>query len=136
MFNNKKGTEMPMNTIIIAIIAVVVLVIIIVFFVGGTSSIGQRISEIFSGATAGTDVQTAKQFCQEYCDQDRDTAYCKKIFKVDHDADPKTPPKMWECGSDSTATYAFKDDPVKDAEDDLGLSCPTLTTKCKLNNQI
>jgi len=60
MFNNKKGAELPMNTIIIAIIVVVVLVIIIVFFVGGTSSIGQRISEIFSGATAGTDIQTAK----------------------------------------------------------------------------
>lgn len=132
MFNNKKGAELPMNTIIIAIIVVVVLVIIIVFFVGGTSSIGQRISEIFSGATAGTDIQTARQFCQEYCDQDRDTAYCKKIFKVDHDANPKTPAEMWECGSDSTATYALKDDPLAEPDGDLGLSCPTLTTKCKI----
>jgi len=131
MFNNKKGAELPMNTIIIAIIVVVVLVIVIVFFIGGTASIGQRINDLFSGATAGTDEQTARQFCREYCDQNRETAYCKKIFKIDDDANPKTPLIMYECGSDSTAKYLNANKQNVDAEKDLGLSCPTLTTPCK-----
>lgn len=116
MFRNKKGAELPMNTVIIAIIVIVVLVIVIVFFVGGTASIAQKIKDIFSGATSGQDIQLTTQFCQQYCDQDRKTSYCSKTFNVDDDADAKTLPIIMKCGPDSTA----------EAVRSLGVSCPSI----------
>ena len=43
---NKKGAELPMNTLIAAIIAIVVLLLIITFFTGGLGTIGEKIREI------------------------------------------------------------------------------------------
>jgi len=119
MFNNKKAVEMSMNVIVISIIVVVVLIIVIAFFIGGTSKIAVKISELFSGATAGQDVNLAKQFCTEYCEQGRNTAYCQKTFNVDDDSDPKTKPKLKKCSSESSVQL--------DPDLDLGISCPAIT---------
>ena len=127
---NKKGAELPMNTIIISIIVIVVLVIVIVFFLGGASSITQKISGIFSGATAGVDLKLAQQFCNDYCDQGRDNAFCKKSFKVDEDEDASTPAKPYRCSIKSNpgpltigkTTYTF------DEMTPIGENCPTIET--------
>jgi len=126
MFNNKKGAELPMNTIIIAIVAVVVLVIIIVFFIGGTSSVAQKIKEIFSGATAGTDIQLATQFCKEYCDQGRTSTYCQKTFNVDKDSNPNTPPIIMKCGTESKV----KDKEGNELDTILTTICSNPDVKC------
>ena len=129
---SKKAQSLPMNTIIIAIIAIVVLVIIIVFFIGGTSSIAQKIRELFTGATSGTDLQTAKQFCQEYCDQERTTAWCNKYFRIDTDANGiaekvdnsviTSPYKKFYCGTPNLATPGNDVDTTT-----IGIACPTIT---------
>ena len=126
---SKKAQSLPMNTIIIAIIAIVVLVIIIVFFIGGTSSIVQKIRDLFTGATSGTDLQTAKQFCQEYCDQERTTAWCNKYFRIDTDADgiaKKTEDGKnyikFYCGTPNLATIGDDVD-----LNTIGLACPAIT---------
>ena len=64
---NKKGAELPMNTLIAAIIAIVVLLLIITFFTGGLGTIGEKVRDIFGKSTAGYDVNIAKNFCTDYC---------------------------------------------------------------------
>lgn len=128
---SKKAQSLPMNTIILAIIAIVVLVIIIVFFIGGTSSIAQRIKELFTGSTSGTDLSTAKQFCQDYCDQGRYTAWCNKYFKMDINVDnvaEKTSSGAYikyYCGSPNIINAG--DDVNKDF---IGLTCSTIKPDC------
>lgn len=125
MFNNKKGAELPMNTIIIAVIVVVVLFVIIVFFLGGTSAITQKIYGVFSGATAGMDVKLAEGFCNDYCEQQNKNAYCYKSFKVDHDENSKTPPEVWKCHTKSKPeTVTIKDiEWTSGKMENFGVSC-------------
>ena len=87
---NKKGAELPMNTLIAAIIAIVVLLLIITFFTGGLGTIGEKIRDIFGKSTSGYDIAVATNFCQEYCSAAKNldttqvptSAYCKETFKV------------------------------------------------------
>ena len=121
---SKKAQSLPMNTIIIAIIVVVVLVIILVFFIGGTSSIAQKIRDLFTGATAGTDLQTATQFCQEYCEQERTTAWCAQTFRIDKDGDNIAQKDeegkyiQYYCGAVNKG---------QNSENNLGISCGKIT---------
>jgi len=127
---NKKGAELPMNTIIISIIVIVVLVIVIVFFLGGASSITQKISGIFTGATAGIDLKLATQFCNNYCEQGNTNAFCKKAFKVDEDEDSSTPATAYRCSDKSrpnaltigTKTYEYN------AMTSIGDDCSNIET--------
>jgi hypothetical protein len=89
---NKKGAELPLSTMIIAIIVIVVLVVIIAFFLSGTYSLKQAISRIFYGTTSGTDKALAVQICQQNCDvamslpegQVRTSSqYCNQYFNID-----------------------------------------------------
>lgn len=128
---SKKAQALPMNTIVIAIIVLVVLIIILVFFLGGISSIAQKIRDLFTGATAGTDKQTALQFCQEYCDQGRYSMWCTKTFKIDTDGDgiadkdPDTKQYIkFYCGT--PAKIINPNEPM----DSLGLSCPEASEEC------
>jgi len=127
---SKKGQGLPMNTIILAIIVIIVLVIIVVFFLGGTSSIAQKIKDIFLGATAGQDKELAVQFCNQYCDRGNEVAWCGHIFKVDTDGDGAAEKNQetgnyykWYCGTPV--------DPLLKQDEDsrsLGMSCPNIGT--------
>jgi len=91
--SDKKGVELTLNTVIIAILIVLVLVVIIGFFLGGTNKMKDTIFRIFSGETAGTDVSIALQQCASYCSQAEGwstelrnkSPYCKFTFKLDTD---------------------------------------------------
>jgi len=92
---NKKGAELPLTTMIVAIIVIVVLVVIIAFFLSGTYSLKQAISRIFYGTTAGTDESLAVQICQQNCEIARtlpeeirkDSQFCKQSFSIDKNND-------------------------------------------------
>lgn len=125
MFNNKKGAELPMNTIIIAIVVVVVLIIVIVFFVGGTSTIAQKIRGIFGGATSGMDRQVAKNFCEGYCSA-KDKHYCSSVFKIDTDPTQDIELKGFSCGpnSETGLTYKNSKGEIQDVgNNNLGVAC-------------
>lgn len=138
MLKTKKAQGIPMETVIIAIIVLVVLVVIIAFFVGGTSTVVQKVKQLFGGATAGTDVQTATQFCQQYCDQRvasgntaRDDAYCTKSFYIDTTGsgsadrgkkggtDPKTPYVKFYCPPEGQFISSTDQQPTAS----LGVAC-------------
>ena len=105
---NKKGEAgLPMNTLIVAIIAIIVLLLIITFFTGGLGTIGEKIREIFGQGTAGSDLNLAVKFCEDYCSsaknlpdtQKVDSAYCTKTFdikKADGTVDKNKP--CWGLG--------------------------------------
>ena len=91
---NKRGQGgLSINTIIVAIIAVVVLLLIITFFTGGMSTVYSRIRDVFTGGTAGYDVDLAKTNCQSYCEraklmdksQQPTSTYCTKTFALEDD---------------------------------------------------
>ena len=104
---NKKGAELPMNTLIAAIIAIVVLLLIITFFTGGLGTIGEKIREIFGQGTAGSDLNLEVNFCEDYCvaaknlpdTQKANSAYCQKSFDIKNPDKSVTPnQKCWNLG--------------------------------------
>lgn len=90
---NKKGAELPLNVIIIAILAIVALVLLMVLLLGGWGSISEIISNIFHGSIKGTDRVVAETTCTTRCDQANllsdptKSAYCTGSFYIDTDND-------------------------------------------------
>mgnify|MGYP001575590469 FL=1 len=90
---NKKGQGgLSMDTIIIAVIAIIVLLLIVTFFTGGMATIFGKIRNVFSGGTAGYDIDLAKKNCESYCEraqgltdikEKRSSTYCTYTFKID-----------------------------------------------------
>ena len=145
---NKKGQSLSLNTIKIAIIVLVVLVILIAFFAGGAGTIIQKIKGIFGLSTAGTDLQMARNACEQYCGQAKEmyqnspelvqnSAYCTKAFQIDWDNDGtadkfstgehKGEFKNFYCGYVAAGGIKANNDELKDIEtlqvDCTGISC-------------
>lgn len=136
MFKTKKAQGIPMETVIIAIIVLVVLVVIIAFFVGGTSTVVQKVKQLFGGAIAGEDRQQAITFCQQYCDKlvssgknpgDAADPYCGKSFYIDTlgsgsadrvGNDPKKPYIKYTCFEPSSVKISGEE-----TKSSLGVSC-------------
>ena len=89
---NKKGVELSMNVVIIAILVILVLVIVAAFFVGG---IGHLV-DIIRGV-APDDQSTAASTCSSKCDlaqvlneaTKKNAEYCTKTWKFDENGDGK-----------------------------------------------
>ncbi|MEK6841257.1 MAG: hypothetical protein AABX45_01535 [Nanoarchaeota archaeon] len=124
---NKKGAELSINVIIIAILFILVLVIVAAFFTGGSSKLFKAVRDIFTGTTAGTDRALAEQNCQLYCSQSATlqnpsrSAYCTKFFNIDADGDGESDYTMegdtkvykkYYCGSGNS-----------NGPDNLGVPC-------------
>ncbi|MBI2672175.1 hypothetical protein HYX16_04540 [Candidatus Woesearchaeota archaeon] len=92
---NKKGQELSLQTIIIAVIVVLVLIVIVTFFLGGFSRVTKTITGVFFPITAGTDLTIAVQTCEQRCDQARllpdsvkkNSAFCTNFFNIDKNGD-------------------------------------------------
>jgi hypothetical protein len=99
MYYKRGQGGLSMNTIIIAIIGIIVLLLIVTFFTGGMSTVFNRIRGVFSGGTAGYDVDLAKANCQAYCaraklldrDQWRDSTFCTQSFDIGGEDGSTTP---------------------------------------------
>ncbi len=86
---NKRGVELSMNVIIIAILVILVLIVVSIFFLGGFNKISETIRNIFNPQIKGTDVSIAIETCKTKCILAQQTnakdVYCKTIFKIDSD---------------------------------------------------
>ena len=122
---NKRGaTELSMNTIVLAIIAIIVLLLIVTFFTGGLSTIFGKIRNVFSGSTAGYDVDLAKANCQAYCeraklldtdDAKRGSTFCTQKFDI-----------VKTAGSNPVPVFCDQS-PI--SINCLGVTCPALTQR-------
>ena len=98
---NKKGAEITLNTIIIAILVVLVLISVVIFFTVGFGNVTKNIKNIFTTSTA-YDKNLAILNCKNYCDAlkeqaasqnvdigtiDQDNVYCKVKFDIDENRD-------------------------------------------------
>ena len=88
---NKRGVELSMNVIIIAILVILVLIVVSIFFLGGISNITEKIRDIFGGTVRGTDIPLAVESCKNKCNLAQQTnsesVYCGATFKIDNNAD-------------------------------------------------
>lgn len=90
---NKKGAELSMNLVIIAVLAIIVFVIVVIFVLGGFGASTSKIKNIFFGTLVGTDRTIAVQTCQTRCEQAKllpvatraKSSYCKDSFYMDED---------------------------------------------------
>ncbi|MBI2667284.1 hypothetical protein HYX17_00775 [Candidatus Woesearchaeota archaeon] len=88
---DKKGVDLTLNTIIIAVLVILVLVVVVVFFLGGFKGLTDRIKSIFFSSTAGTDVVLAVQTCEQFCEQAKllpknlqpSSSYCSYAFAIE-----------------------------------------------------
>ena len=88
---DKRGIELSINTLVIAILVILTLIIIVIFFLGGAKRVTDTISGIFFKTTAGTDRSLAVQTCGTYCDQalslpktlQSKSSYCTSWFNID-----------------------------------------------------
>ena len=93
--SGKKGMELSLNTIIIAVIVIIVLVAVVSFFLFGFKGLTDKAKEVFFGTTAGYNMAFAQQTCANYCDQAGamqensriKSAYCVVPLKVDMNND-------------------------------------------------
>ena len=93
MMNKKGQGGLSVNTLIVAIIAVIVLLLIVTFFTGGVSTVFGKIREVFTGGTAGYDIDLARSQCQSHCerarlstpDQQASSTYCTQTYDTDGD---------------------------------------------------
>ena len=94
---NKKGVELPLNTLIVVILVVIVLIVVTVFFLGGTSSLSRTIRSIFFGTTGGTDLNLGIEQCNNHCGLAQtlpeaaqvNSGYCKQKYDIDKNLDGK-----------------------------------------------
>ena len=66
IIRGKKGAELSVNVIIIAILAILVLVIVAFIFSGGASKISSTIKDLFTGSTSD-DLAGARIDCNSLC---------------------------------------------------------------------
>lgn len=123
---NKRGQGgLSMDTIIIAVIAIIVLLLIVTFFTGGMATIFGKIRNVFSGGTAGYDIDLAKNNCQDYCtraqglatdSEKQKSTYCTYSFKIDND------PKDGKIDEKESYYYCMGNA--------IGVSCPEVSNTC------
>lgn len=94
VMKSKKGAELSMNIIIIAILAILVLVIVAGVFTGTFG----KLMDILRGSSQDS-LSTATSMCTNDCDvassyetpqEKTNSKYCRETWKLDADADGKT----------------------------------------------
>ena len=82
ILSNKRGVELSMNVIIIAILAILVLVILAVFFTGGITNLFNRIKTLYGGqlADVNSKIASCHAVCQTYTTTKSDTTLLASYF--------------------------------------------------------
>ncbi|MFH1209168.1 MAG: hypothetical protein V1663_00040 [archaeon] len=113
---DKRGAELSMNVIIIAILVLLVLVVLGYFFLGGSTKLFQGINQFTSDnlENSRNDCSSRCQLAQNYDtdDQKRNSGYCNKQIKYDKNND-KIADEIHRCYS----SY-------------IGVTCPGVSNFC------
>ena len=106
-FRDKRGVELTLNTVIIAILVVLVLVVLIGFFLGGTGKAKSQIQTLFGEGASAPSVSIVIEQCKTYCDQIEDAGmsdedkkaslYCTREFKLDINGDGTVEAESFKC---------------------------------------
>jgi len=89
---SKRGAELPMNVIVIAVIALIVLILVVGFFMGGTSILFEKMAGVFKGGY--DDMSATVQTCESHCRvaeslstdiAKKNSAYCRATYSLDND---------------------------------------------------
>jgi len=113
---NKKGVELSMNVIIIAILAILVLVILALFFTGGIKSLFTKITSLYSGQL--TDVSSKIASCNAICNT---YSVTKSQIYVDKYCSEGSPVDLNGDGTIETSEKGVICD-----RRELGVSCPAI----------
>ena len=133
---NKKGVDLTINTIIIAVLAVLVLIVVTTFFLGGFGRVTEVISNVFFPLTTGTDLTIAIQSCEQRCEQTktlteplRKNFYCLHSFKIDKDGDSRADRVGGNDADKNQPFVKYYCSRILDTgtEKDLGVSCEVVT---------
>ncbi|MEK6936535.1 MAG: hypothetical protein AABW58_00520 [Nanoarchaeota archaeon] len=131
---NKKGVDLTINTIIIAVLVVLVLIVVTTFFLGGFSRVTGTISNVFFPLTTGTDLTIAIQSCEQKCDQAkvltdnlRKNFYCQQSFIIDKDQNGKADRVDGNDDDKSKAFIKYYCSRPADSSVDLGVACEVVT---------
>lgn len=141
MVRGKKGAELPMNAVVLAIIAVLVLVILAAIFIGGTKGPVATLRNLFGITTEGQTIEIAKDSCSFACnsvegsENSQDSYYCKHVFEIDTNGDGNIESgELFVCDGNN---YNSEDEEVqsqltindrKTTPKELGVKC---SVKCK-----
>tara|TARA_Y100000310_G_C20689321_1_gene821171 strand:- start:1298 stop:1630 length:333 start_codon:yes stop_codon:yes gene_type:complete len=72
---NKKGMDISLNFVILAVLALIALILIALFFTGGLSNLFQQTEEV--GDTDAQQIALAETECKTYCTLGTQNAYDK-----------------------------------------------------------
>lgn len=70
---NKKGMDISLNFVILAVLALIALILIALFFTGGLSNLFQQTEEV--GDTDAQQIALAETECKTYCTLGTESAY-------------------------------------------------------------
>lgn len=132
---DKRGVDLTLNTIIIAVLVILVLVVVVVFFLGGFQGLTSKIRNTFFSATAGTDKVFAVQTCSQFCEQAKllpknlqpSSSYCSYAFAIEgesiKDSTSGIYDRLFVCGPLSRGDRnKFNTNKFES----LGISCPEI----------
>jgi hypothetical protein len=131
---NKKGVDLAINTIILAVLVVLVLIVVTTFFLGGFGRVTEVISRVFFPITAGTDLAIAAQNCDQRCDQakllpdnlQRNSAFCNSAYNIDKNGDGSAD-RVGGVDSDKSKPfvkyYCYRQSPITGESESLGITC-------------
>src|SRR3989344_6749927 len=99
---DKKGAELSVNVVIIAILAILVLVIVAFIFTGGASKFSETVRKILNPVPKSNDIAFAISECNTRCALAKsgtdESRFCDYTVKnVDDDRDPETDTKDLDC---------------------------------------
>lgn len=127
LINDKKGAELSMNVVIIAILAILVLVLVAFFFTSGTGSLFDKIKDIFR-SNVPDDISLAIQACESNCNNAQDllsdnakenSAYCSKTWNFDLDKDGRL-----DTEGDELRGFHCWETPISTSCPDVQSLCP------------
>lgn len=116
---DKRGAELSMNVVIIAIIGVLVLVVVALVFTSNVATTTQKMREFLGLGTSGQSIEFVKDQCRLACenaklsDTPKDSRYCKNLFDVKEGDSVK----QYSCWN--RAGYSG-----------VGVGCPGVDDKC------
>lgn len=124
---NKKGLELSMGFIVIALLALTVLVVIILFFTGGMQKIFGQTAEV--GEVTEQQISIWRGQCKLYCSTDQ-KEFCEHMFPAKKDKENKVK-EIAACNADvfeNAQLHIKYPDLVSGSPIDLGVVCEGIQT--------